>query len=189
MDPLSLSFSVPPSPSPSFPLPPQTHTHIDTESEPPQNLVTTPTNISVTVEWAPPLVANGVISSYLVDLFNSSDDEIDTARVNNSGALEHTFMALLPYTIYSVEVRAVTGDMVDILGQVAEDSFITDIGSKENCSLSPYLSLRLSLSLSLTCTHSFSLSLCLPSPFLPCFHVLFVQLHNVVYFTVPLSIL
>ena len=169
---LSLSPSPLPPPLPIILPPPPIHTHIDTESEPPQNLVTTPTNISVTVEWAPPLDANGVISSYLVDLFNSSDDEIDTARVNNSGALEHMFMDLLPYTNYSVKVRAVTGDMGDILGQVAEDSFITDIGSKENCSLSPFPpSLSLSLSLSLSFSPSLSSS---PSPSLSHTHTFFL---------------
>ena len=104
------------------------------------NLRVTPTNITVTVEWDPPIDANGLISSYQVDLFDNSNIEINTARVDSLTALEHTFGGLMPYTDYSVEVRAVTGDMNNILGQMARDSFMTEIGSK-------YLSISFCLSL------------------------------------------
>ena len=72
--------------------------------------------------WSPPADANGVILHYLISLSNSM-----STMVNNS-TLTVEFTGLVPFTNYSVSVRAFTGDGGTIEGMSVMQSFMTDMG-------------------------------------------------------------
>ena len=100
------------------------HTHTLSVSTPPLNFSVIPTNISVNLTWSPPADANGVIFEYIVQLNNSSPEQV------LSPTQTHVIEQLIPYTRYVVSVRADTGTNGSIVGTTAVLNFDTLIGSK-----------------------------------------------------------
>ena len=94
-------------------------------SEPPLNLTTVPSNTTVSVMWSPPADANGVVSTYLISLFDSMSILIQNQTVVSS-TLTVEFTGLAPFTNYTVSVRAFTGDGIE--GMSAMKSFMTNVG-------------------------------------------------------------
>ena len=86
------------------------------------------TNTSVDVMWAAPSDPNGVIFAYSLTLQDSnmvvsSQNEADTTFISN-------FDNLVPFSDYTVTVRALTGDNGEIVGEPAMNTFMTETGSK-----------------------------------------------------------
>ena len=97
-------------------------------SEAPLNLVAMPTNATVTVSWMAPQDPNGIIVTYSVILEDESSSEVD--RMNASiGMLSVEFSGLVPFSNYTVSVRALTGESGDLMGESATTPFTTEIGS------------------------------------------------------------
>ena len=101
-------------------------------SEAPLNLVAMPTNTTVTVSWMAPQDPNGIIVTYSVILEDESSSEVD--RMNASiGMLSVEFSGLVPFSNYTVSVRALTGESGELMGEIATTVFMTLQGSKESC--------------------------------------------------------
>ena len=87
------------------------------------------TNTTVEVMWAAPSDPNGVIFAYSLTLQDSS-----TMVVSSQNEAITTFISnfdnLVPFSDYTVTVRALTGDNGEIMGEPAMDTFMTDTGSK-----------------------------------------------------------
>ncbi len=96
----------------------------------PGNLMTMPTNTTVTVSWETPSDPNGVVSEYVIILMSEMMASVDQSV--NTTTLEAMFDELAPFTNYTVTVRALTGEQGDIQGLNTTDTFMTTIGGIYN---------------------------------------------------------
>ncbi len=94
----------------------------------PGDLMTMPTNTTVTFSWSPPSDPNGIIFEYVIVLM------LDMMEINNMSVSNMTmdteFMDLTPFTNYTVTVRALTGEEGEIKGEIAMNMFMTDTGGE-----------------------------------------------------------
>ncbi len=87
------------------------------------------TNTSVEVMWAAPSDPNGVIFAYSLTLQDSSNMVVSSQNVSND-VMTGEFDNLVPFSDYTVTVRALTGDNGEIMGEPAMNTFMTEIGGK-----------------------------------------------------------
>jgi hypothetical protein len=100
-------------------------------SEAVRNLTVDATNTTASVMWVPPRDANGIISSYQVNLTSPIASTFSNMQVvpGMDGILEANFSGLLPFVKYTVSVQPFTSSNT-IAGITNESNFTTEIGSE-----------------------------------------------------------